>query len=356
MTENAENNNSEHKAPHIPVMLSSVMRYLKPQKGETIIDGTFGAGGYSKAIMDTGANVLAIDRDPTAIANGQALVKTYEQLNLVEGKFSNLDDIAKDQGHDFVDGVVLDVGVSSMQLDQAERGFSFQVDGPLDMRMSMDSKLSGPSAADLVNRASQSDLIRIIGILGEDKHASKIARAICTRREEQPFERTLELVDCIEKVNPRRAKDKRHPATQTFQALRIFINRELDELANALFAAEEILRPGGRLVVVSFHSLEDRIVKRFLADRAQEAGGSRHLPAVESKVLTFEMLKRGTVAPSHEEIEGNPRARSAKLRAAKREDVAPLLRDLKILGMPNFSSFKTIDGKPFFAKNQIGEA
>lgn len=297
-------------ARHIPVMLAEVLEKLDPQPGMTIIDGTFGAGGYSKALLDKGAHVVALDRDPDAIAAGQALVsKSERRLVLVQDRFSNLDQ-AVDQ---LVDGVVLDIGVSSMQLDEAERGFSFRHDGPLDMRMGQ----HGPSAADIVNRATPQHLARVFAILGEERHSGRIARMIERRRASRPFTRTLELADAIETTIGRKPGERIHPATRTFQALRIHVNDELGELAEALLAAERVLKPGGVLVVVTFHSLEDRIVKRFITDRGSRPAGSRHLPDVPGEAPTFERLG-GMVAASEAEAEQNPRARSAKLRAARR--------------------------------------
>jgi 16S rRNA (cytosine1402-N4)-methyltransferase len=312
-------------AGHIPVLLGEVMTSLAPGPGQTIVDGTFGAGGYSKAIVDAGASVIGIDRDPDAIAAGRAVeAVSGGRLRLVHAPFSRLDEFA-----DQVDGVVLDIGVSSMQIDQAERGFSFRADGPLDMRMAQ----AGASAADVVNRMKAEDLTRIFGLLGEERHAGRIARMIEKRREKHPFETTLDLADAIETHVGRNPKDKIHPATRVFQALRIFVNDELGELARALFAAERALKPGGRLVVVTFHSLEDRIVKRFIADRSENPAGSRHMPAVQSRTATFDKLG-GAVAPTSSEIEGNPRARSAKLRAAVRTDAPPRGEDFSMFGFP----------------------
>ena len=313
-------------ARHIPVLLSEVLAALAPKPGETIVDGTFGAGGYSRAILETGASVIAIDRDPNAIAGGRSMVEEFGgRLTLVQAPFSELD-VHTEQ----VDGVVLDIGVSSMQLDEADRGFSFRADGPLDMRMEQ----AGPSAADVVNRAKASDLTRIFGLLGEERHAGRIARMIEKRREKKPFERTLDLADAIETHVGRNPRDKIHPATRVFQALRIFVNDELGELARALFAAERALKLGGRLAVVTFHSLEDRVVKRFIADRSSSPAGSRYLPQTQAKVETFAKAG-GAVGPSDEEVAANPRARSAKLRAAVRTDAAPRGEDFSLFGFPN---------------------
>lgn len=317
---------------HIPVMLNEVLASLSPTSGETHLDGTFGAGGYTSAILGEGANVIAIDRDPDAIEIGQALVeKSNGKLTLVHGRFSNLDEIALEASSKKLDGVVLDIGVSSMQLDQAERGFSFQKDGPLDMRMAQ----SGVSAADVVNNADHSTLTRVIGILGEEKKASRISRAIIDARLSQTFTTTLQLATLIEKTIGRRPTDRIHPATRSFQGLRIFVNQELQELCDALLAAENALKPGGRLVVVTFHSLEDRIVKKFFADRTGGSGGSRHLPEITIAKPNFSQMKRGALSASKEECEINPRSRSAKLRWGVRSDVAPRKKDLSIFGLPN---------------------
>ena len=230
--------------PHIPVMLNEVMRALSPSSGDVMVDATFGAGGYTSAILNAGAKVVAIDRDPNAISAGEALVSQHEgNLSLQHGRFSNLDALAQVAGYSQVDGVVADIGVSSMQIDQAERGFSFQKDGPLDMRMEQ----AGVSAADVVNTCERSDLTRIIGILGEERQASRVSAEIAERRLKEPFSTTLDLANLVEKTLGRKAKDRIHPATRTFQALRIFVNRELEELADALLAAERVLKPGGRI-------------------------------------------------------------------------------------------------------------
>lgn len=322
--------------PHIPVMLPEVLSHLRPAEGSLnggdYIDGTFGNGGYTKAILKAGGRVIAIDRDPTAIEKGRLLEgDAAGDLTLVQGRFGDLDRHAQELGHDKVDGVVLDVGVSSMQLDQAERGFSFRHDGPLDMRMEM----AGPSAADVVNTFKKSDLQRIISVLGEEKKAGYVAHAIVAARDDAPILTTSALAAIAEDAVGRKQGDKIHPATRTFQALRIFVNRELEELARALVAAENILRVGGRLVVVAFHSLEDRIVKRFLRDRSKTTGGgSRHMPAVDVAEPTFEELTRRAISASESEAVLNPRARSAKLRAALRLDGVPRSLDMRALGMP----------------------
>jgi len=322
---------------HIPVLLPEVLAALHPAAGMTILDGTFGAGGYTRAILGEGANVVALDRDPHAIAAGRALAAELGgRLSLVRSRFSELARYAPAGG---LDGVVLDIGVSSMQIDEGDRGFSFSKAGPLDMRMEQ----AGVSAADVVNRAKVGDLARIFGFLGEEKHAGRIARAIERRRLEQPFETTRDLAAVIEAVAPRKAKDKIHPATRVFQALRIFVNDELGELARALFAAEQALKPGGRLVVVSFHSLEDRIVKRFFQDRSGKAGGSRHLPQVEVRTATFATLGKA-IAASQAEAAANPRARSAKLRVGERTEAPAGDQDMAIFGFPALADLNSLGG------------
>ena len=302
---------------HIPVLGSEAVEWLAPRAGGIYVDATFGAGGYSRAILGVaGTRVIGIDRDRTAIAGGFDLVERSEgRLELVQDRFSNLADVCAAQGVDAVDGVVMDVGVSSMQLDQAGRGFSFRFDGPLDMRMGQD----GPTAADVVAKASEADLASIIYIFGEERNSRRIARAIVAARKEAPIATTRALAELVAKV-VRAKPNEIHPATRTFQALRIFVNEELDELQEALAAAERVLKPGGRLVVVSFHSLEDRIVKNFFADRGKVSAGSRHLPEVAHAATSFEILTKRPVTPGEAEIAANPRARSAKLRAAARTE------------------------------------
>jgi 16S rRNA (cytosine1402-N4)-methyltransferase len=290
---------------------------LAPRDGGIYVDATFGAGGYSRAILGTpGSRVIGIDRDRSAIMGGFDLVDRSDgRLTLVEDRFSNLAAICAAQGVEAVDGVVMDVGVSSMQLDEADRGFSFRLGGPLDMRMGRD----GPTAADVIARASEADLANIIYIFGEERHSRAVARAIVAARKEAPIATTRALADIVAKVVWSKPGEI-HPATRTFQALRIFVNEELDELHLALAAAERALRPGGRLVVVSFHSLEDRIVKNFLAERGKSGGGSRHLPEVAQAAPSFSILTKRPLSPGEAETSANPRARSAKLRAAERTD------------------------------------
>ena len=300
---------------HVPVLGGEAVEMLEPRDGGIYVDATFGAGGYSRAILDVaGTRVLGIDRDRSAIVGGFDLVdRSGGRLTLVEDRFSNLAEICAAQGFAAVDGVVMDVGVSSMQLDEAERGFSFRLGGPLDMRMGRD----GPTAADVIASASETDLANIIYIFGEERHSRAVARAIVAARKEAPVTTTRALAAIVTKV-VRSKPGEIHPATRTFQALRIFVNEELDELHLALAAAERVLKPGGRLVVVSFHSLEDRIVKNFFAERGKAGGGSRHLPEITQAAPSFVILTKRPVKPDDAEISANPRARSAKLRAAER--------------------------------------
>jgi 16S rRNA (cytosine1402-N4)-methyltransferase len=325
------------RARHIPVLLSEVVASLRPLDGGTYIDATFGAGGYTRAILEAAdCNVLALDRDPSAILGAAALKDEFgDRLTVLESRFSELDAAAQEQGVAPVDGVVLDIGVSSMQLDQAERGFSFQADGPLDMRMSS----SGPSAADVVNEMDEEDLARILYMLGEERRSRVIARLIVkARTEDGPITTTRTLAELVSRAVGGRRGDPQHPATQTFQALRIYVNDELGELARGLAAAERTLKPGGRLVVVTFHSLEDRIVKRFLQERAgKEVRGSRHLPvqSIKLKAPSFEIVNSRPLTPSKAELEVNPRARSARLRAAVRTGAHTWPLDEEELGVPS---------------------
>ena len=306
-------------APHTSVLLNEVLAAMKPAAGETVIDGTFGAGGYTRAFLAAGASVIAFDRDPTAARFAEGL--PADRFRLVQARFSEM---AEEVGEGTVDAVALDLGVSSMQLDEADRGFSFLRDGPLDMRMGD----AGQTAADLVNTADPAELARILYVYGEERQSRRIAAAIARRRLEQPFTRTLELADFIEKALGGRRGAKVHPATRSFQAIRIAVNEELSELEAGLVAAERALKTGGRLCVVTFHSLEDRIVKTFLAVRAgRTPAGSRHAPPVAAGAPpSFQLLFNGAQSPTETEVEANPRARSAKLRAAVRT-AAPVWRD-----------------------------
>jgi 16S rRNA (cytosine1402-N4)-methyltransferase len=316
------------------------MELLAPAVRGHYVDGTFGRGGYSRAILSSGADVLAIDRDPEAIAAGATLKAEYQgHFRLVEGRFSELDRIADEQGFAPVDGVVLDIGISSPQVDDPARGFSFSKDGPLDMRM----ERQGPSAADVVNRMDAVDLRRVISVLGEERKAGLVVRGIAEARRERPITRTADLAAIIERAIGRAPHDPIHPATRTFQALRIFVNRELEELAQGLAAAERILKAGGRLVVVAFHSLEDRIVKRFFADRSRvRAGTSRHQPASAMLPPSLTLITRGALTPSPEEVAANPRSRSAKLRAAIRTEALPHPFDPTVFGIPALPAFQGV--------------
>ncbi len=297
---------------------------LGPCDGGIYVDATFGAGSYSRAILDAAdTRVIGIDRDRTAIAGGFDLVdRSNGRLTLVEDRFSNLAEVCAAQSASRVDGVVMDVGVSSMQVDEAGRGFSFRQDGPLDMRMGHD----GPTAADVVARASEADLADIIYIFGEERHSRAVARAIVAARKEAPIATTRALAEIVSRVVWSKPGEI-HPSTRTFQALRIFVNEELDELHLALSAAERVLKPGGRLAVVSFHSLEDRMVKNFFAERGKTGGGSRHLPELAQPAPSFRILTKRPVTAGDAEVRANPRARSAKLRAAERTDAPAFAAD-----------------------------
>ena len=299
---------------HVPVLLKEVVEGLAVVPGETLVDGTFGAGGYTRALLGAGAGrVIGFDRDPDAIANGPTLVPDAK-LTLINERFSQMDRALADRDLLPVDGIALDIGVSSMQIDQAERGFSFQKDGPLDMRMSQ----SGETAADFLNHADEGEIARVLKEYGEEPRARAVARAIVAAR---PLTRTAELAAVVRKALGHHAGMKTDPATKTFQAIRIHLNAELDELEQGLRAAERSLRPGGRLAVVTFHSLEDRIVKRFLRIRSGATpAGSRHRPmAAAGPAPSFEQIAK-PVSPSEAELARNPRARSARLRTAVRTD------------------------------------
>lgn len=306
------------RVAHRPVMLTEVLAVLSPRPGRVYVDGTFGAGGYSRAILDAAdCTVWAIDRDPDAIRRGEGMVEEYSsRLHLVEGRFGDMDRLLAERNVTLVDGIALDIGVSSPQLDQAERGFSFRADGPLDMRMGAE----GPTAADIVNETDETTLADIIWRLGEERKSRRVAHAIVEARKDSPITRTLELAEIVRRAVPK-SRDGIDPATRTFQALRIHVNDELGELDRALAAAERLLAPGGRLAVVAFHSLEDRRVKAFLRSRAGSSPRvSRHLPVAreEGRAPTFRLIATGAVKPSNAEIAVNPRARSARLRGAER--------------------------------------
>ncbi|MFO1163380.1 MAG: 16S rRNA (cytosine(1402)-N(4))-methyltransferase RsmH [Reyranellaceae bacterium] len=306
---------------HIPVLVREVVEALQPRDGGRYVDGTFGAGGYSTAMLDSAVcQVIALDRDPDAIAAGQALAEHYgERLRLIEGRFGDMGELLAAEGVDDVDGVALDLGVSSMQLDQVERGFSFRASGPLDMRM----ERTGPSAADLVNDADEAELADIIWRYGEERRSRRVAHAIVEARKHKRIETTGELADIVRRAVGPQGRDESDPATRTFQALRIAVNDELGELERGLAAAERALAPGGRLAVVSFHSLEDRAVKDFVRARAGRVPSpSRHLPPVERRAAELRDLTRKPVLPQAAEIAANPRARSARLRVAEKLDTA----------------------------------
>lgn len=340
---------------HIPVLLSEIVESLAPNDNDLIIDATFGAGGYTRAILEAAnCRVLAFDRDITAVRAAADMCEEFAaRLRIVNQPFSRMEEFARREETPagaaliegpFVDGVVLDIGVSSMQLDQAERGFSFQSDGPLDMRMSAATDPvtgaaveSGESAADFLNTADEETIANVIYTYGEEHKSRSIARAIVKARADKTFTRTLELADVVLRVFHGRKVDGRHPATRTFQALRIYINDELGELATALAAAERILKPDGRLVVVTFHSLEDRIVKKFFNARTgKESRGSRHLPeqSIKSIEPSFRFVNARPLTPSKGELDVNPRARSARMRSAIRTEAQPWPLDLEDLAVP----------------------
>lgn len=306
-------------SPHAPVLLAEVIEALAPKAGDVVIDATFGAGGYTHAILERGADVVALDRDPTVQPFADAVARDFpEHFQLIRTPFSGLAEAFEESGKAKLDGAVFDIGVSSMQLDQAERGFSFMRDGPLDMRMSGE----GETAADIVNTWDHGPLAHIFKLYGDERQSGRVATAILRRRVEQPFTRTLDLAEVVEKALGGRRGAAIHPATRVFQALRIAVNDELGELERGLEAAEATLAPGGRLVVVTFHSLEDRMVKAFLTERTGNApGGSRHAPvAVETRKPSFDLLFKGAREAGEAELAANPRARSAKIRAAVRTD------------------------------------
>ena len=311
---------------HLPVLLHEAMAALEPRAGGVYVDATFGAGGYARALLDRGATVIAIDRDPSAVRAGAALAASSGgRLRLAEARFGELDAVARGLGVEAADGVVLDIGVSSMQLDEAARGFSFRFDAPLDMRMGR----SGRSAADILRDEDEATIADILFYFGEERAARRIARAIVADREAQPFTSTLELAGLIGRVAPARRGEMTHPATRAFQALRIAVNDELGELVRGLAAAERLLKPGGRLAAVTFHSLEDRIVKQFFVSRSGRGrAASRRLPGEPAQAQpTFETPRGQPIEPSEAEALANPRSRSAKLRFGLRAGAPPQRMD-----------------------------
>ena len=348
--------NSQHITGHIPVLLAEVIASLQPKDGGLYIDGTFGAGGYARAILEAAeCDVLAFDRDITAVRNAAHLCNGFpNRLTVINKPFSKMEHFARIErtpnGAELItgpiaDGVVLDIGVSSMQLDTASRGFSFQHDGPLDMRMSAaidpltgETTETGSSAAEFLNSAAEEQIANVIYAYGEEHKSRAIARAIVKARTEKPILSTLQLADLVQRVFHGQRPGGRHPATRTFQALRIHVNDELGELARGLCAAERLLKPGGRLVVVTFHSLEDRIVKRFFADRSgKDSQGSRHFPAklIKSNPPSFQIVNSRPLTPSKGELDLNPRARTARLRVGVRTAAPPGLLDFNALEVPS---------------------
>lgn len=315
-------------AVHVPVMLDEVLDALEPAMGGVFVDATFGAGGYTRGILKRAeCMVIGIDRDEDALALGAGIVEDYgERVSLRQGRFSQMVELVQGEGVDRVDGVVFDLGVSSMQIDRPERGFSFSKDGPLDMRMSREAESGGPSAADVVNSLEEERLASMLWRLGEERRSRRIARAIVQARREAPIETTGQLAAIIERAMGGRP-DKIHPATRSFQALRIYVNAELDELVYGLCAAEHLLKAGGRLVVVSFHSLEDRIVKAFFKSRSgSRQRPSRHLPdpAEDGPEPSFHLPRSGIARPGEREVQANPRSRSARLRYGIRTSAPPI--------------------------------
>ncbi|MBT3465970.1 MAG: 16S rRNA (cytosine(1402)-N(4))-methyltransferase RsmH [Rhodobacteraceae bacterium] len=319
--------------PHIPVLINSILKACGPIEGRWL-DGTFGAGGYTKQLLDAGADhVMGVDRDPLAFELADPWVGDYgNRITLQQGVFSRMDEYAQE-----LDGVVLDLGVSSMQLDLAERGFSFMRDGPLDMRMSQD----GPSAADIVNTAEEGMLANILFHYGEERASRRIATAILREREMEPITTTLRLAGIIEGCLPRSKPGQSHPATRSFQAIRIAVNDEYGELFRGLMAAERALKPGGQLAVVTFHSVEDRMVKRFLTARSGAGGNAnRYAPELNVVPAQFTVRSRKAIGPDEQELQDNPRSRSAKLRVAVRTDAPAGEVDAKSIGMPTTGKHK----------------
>ena len=321
-------------SPHIPVLIRPLLQAVAPVEG-TWLDGTFGAGGYTRALLDAGADkVICVDRDPLAFEMAADWAGQYgDRIVMQQGVFSRLDDYGAN-----LDGVVLDLGVSSMQLDQAERGFSFQKDGPLDMRMSQ----TGRSAADIVNTATESELADILFHFGEERASRRIARAIVRARTEAPITRTLQLAEIVESCLPRSKPGQSHPATRSFQALRIAVNAEYEELYQGLMAAERALKPGGKLAVVTFHSVEDRMVKRFLQARSGRTGrANRYAPELAEEAPAFDLISRKAIVADDVELAENPRSRSAKLRVAIRTDGPSGQVSPRDIGMPQLKEAKS---------------
>lgn len=317
--------------PHIPVLIGPLIAACSPISG-TWLDATFGAGGYTQRLLAAGADkVIGVDRDPAVFKMAQWAADN-RAITLVEDTFSNLDTIASD-----LDGIVLDLGVSSMQIDQAERGFSFMRDGPLDMRMGQE----GQSAADIVNEADETDLADILYIYGEERASRRIARKIVEQRDREPITTTLRLAKLIEGCLPRSKQGQSHPATRSFQAIRIAVNDEYGQLAEGLEAAERALKPGGYLAVVTFHSVEDRMVKRFLQQRGGGMGNAnRYSPVLETEKPSFEIITKKAKAADEDEVAQNPRSRSAKLRVARRTDAPAGALDRSKIGMPQLKAIR----------------
>lgn len=306
------------KTPHIPVLLNEVVESIAPKDGGVYVDGTFGAGGYTRAVLDAAdCTVYAIDRDPDAIREGQKLVEAYKgRLHLLHGTFGEMAELVRGEGVDFVDGVMLDIGVSSMQIDRAERGFSFQKDGALDMRMSQ----NGLSAADVLNTFGEREIADIIYKYGEERFSRRIAAAVVEQRKTAPFKTTLEFADLIRRTVPHKREDI-DPATRSFQALRIYVNDELGQLESGLSAAHDLLKAGGRMAIVSFHSLEDRIVKTFMQEKSgKTANPSRYMPVIEKQAATLKAITKKPILPTESETKFNPRARSSRLRVAEKAE------------------------------------
>ena len=326
---------------HIPVLVEQVMEALAPVEGAVIVDGTYGGGGYSRAVLAVAScRVLAVDRDPDAMERAWEHAGRDSRLIPAPGRFGEIDAISRAAGYEHVDGVMLDLGVSSFQIDEPARGFSFMREGPLDMRM----ERRGPSAADAVNRLTEGEIADIFHYLGEEPFARRLARGIVQRRRLQPIETTLDLASYVERTLGGRQGKRTHPATRVFQALRMFVNDEAGELVRALLAAERALKDGGRLVVVTFHSIEDRIVKNFLRTRSGHSPGlSRHAPEIPvGAPPSFELVYRKAVEPSLDEVERNPRARSARLRWAIRSG-APAWGG-RLDDLPRLPGLKQLEG------------